>query len=149
MFSHDQILDLIRTKVHHPATARDLAQLLRIPREERQGFKRQLKALASNGLLVLTRGNRFGLPDTMDLIPGRLQAHPGGFGFVVPDVEPSSDTSPTRRSPSAREDIYVSAANLGDAMHGDRVLVRVERRSERGLEGRIIRVVDRAQARVV
>jgi hypothetical protein len=36
----DDLLKLIRERVPHPATARELAQVLRIPREERVGFKR-------------------------------------------------------------------------------------------------------------
>jgi ribonuclease R len=34
-------------------------------------------------------------------------------------------------------------------MHGDRVVVRVERHSERGAEGRIIRILERSQASIV
>ena len=60
-------------------------QLLRVPREERAGFKRQLKALVAAGELLQIRGNRFGLPEKMDLVVGRLTTNPGGFGFVVPE----------------------------------------------------------------
>ena len=34
-------------------------------------------------------------------------------------------------------------------MHGDRVVVRVERHTERGAEGRIIRILERSQASIV
>ena len=85
MHSRDDILNLIRDKVHHPANARELAQLLRVPREERSSFKRQLKALVSEGMLLQIRGNRFGLAEKMDLVVGRLQTNSGGYGFVVPE----------------------------------------------------------------
>ena len=72
-------------------------------------------------------------------VEGRLEVNPAGFGFVVPqDVDPQD-----------RVDIYIAAANIAEAMHGDRVLARVERETPRGLEGRIIRVVRRAQDTVV
>ena len=72
-------------------------------------------------------------------VEGRLEVNPAGFGFVVPqDVDPQD-----------RVDIYIAAANIAEAMHGDRVLARVERETPRGLEGRIIRVVKRAQDTVV
>jgi ribonuclease R len=80
-----QLLQLIRDRVHHPATARELSQILRIPREERPAFKRQLKALVTAGELVQVRGNRFGVRDKMDLVVGKLTTNPGGFGFVVPE----------------------------------------------------------------
>jgi ribonuclease R len=139
MYSRDDVLTLIRDKVHHPATARELSQLLRVPREERTNFKRQLKTLVTDGALLQIRGNRFGLPDKMDLVVGRLHTNPGGFGFVVPE----------NATPGERKDIYIAASNLTEAMHGDRVVARIERQTEKGAEGRIIRIVERSQATIV
>src|SRR5688572_8231397 len=133
------LLQLIRERVHHPATARELAQILRIPREERSSFKRQLKALVAAGELLQVRGNRFGVPDKMDLVVGRLSTNPGGFGFVVPEHAEASE----------RRDIYIAGANLLEAMHGDRVVARVERETAKGLEGRIIRILERGNETVV
>ena len=143
MYSRDDVLRLLTEQVHHPATARELAQLLRVPREERVGFKRQLRTLVADGMLLQIRGNRFGLAEKMDLISGRLQTNAGGFGFVVPDHAQTG--SPLQ----GRRDIYVAAGNLMEAMHGDRVIVRIDRQSERGPEGRIIRILERSQTSVV
>src|SRR4030095_2798170 len=60
-------------------------RMLRVPRNERASFRRQLKALIAAGDLLQVRGNRYGLPEKMDLVVGRLTTNPGGFGFVVPD----------------------------------------------------------------
>ena len=49
MFARDELLRLIKSKVHHPATARELAQLLKVPREERSSFKKQIRAMAASG----------------------------------------------------------------------------------------------------
>ncbi len=139
MFSKEQILKLLREKVTHPATSRELLTSLRIPREAHATFRRHLKALVTSGELVETRGNRVGLPDKMDLVVGRLQTHTAGYGFVIPDT--SEERAP---------DVYVSAANIKEAMHGDRVLVRVERKTvENRLEGRIIRILERGNSTVV
>ena len=139
MHSRDDILRLIKDNVHHPATVRDLAQILHVPREERNSFRRQLKALVADGALLQIRGNRFGVAEKMDLVVGRLQTNPSRFGFVVPDDA----------KPGERQDIYIAASNLTDAMHGDRVVARVERRTEKGLEGRIIRILQRSQETLV
>ena len=155
MHSREEVLTLIRNKVHHPATARDLAQTLRIAREERSTFKRHLKSLVADGALIQMRGNRFGLPEKMDLVVGRLQTNPAGYGFVVPEhaVDGAADAAPARetrgRSQSRSKDIYIAAANLTEAMHGDRVVARIERQSEKGPEGRIIRILERSQSNVV
>ena len=134
------LLHLIRERVPHPASARELAQVLRIPREERQTFKRQLKSLVAGGELLQIRGNRYGLPEKMDLVVGRLQTNPGGFGFVVPEHAAQGEE---------RRDIYIAAYNLTEAMHGDRVVARVERQTAKGLEGRIIRILERSQQTIV
>jgi ribonuclease R len=139
MTSPSDILRLIREHVHHPATARELSQVLRVPREERATFKRHLKTLVSEGELLQIRGNRFGLPEKMDLVVGRLHTNPAGFGFVVPEHAKAGE----------KQDIYIAASNLTEAMHGDRVVARVEHRTERGFEGRIIRILERSQETIV
>ena len=118
-------------------------QVLRTPREERAAFKRQLKSLVSSGDLLQIRGNRFGLPEKMDLIVGRLTTNPGGFGFVVPEHGDPFDAH------GKSGDIYIAATNLIEAMHGDRVVARVERRTEKGAEGRIIKILERSQSSIV
>jgi ribonuclease R len=153
----EDLLIQIRQHVHHPATARDLMRMLRIPRDERVSFRRRLKALVNAGELLKVRGNRYGLPEKMDLVVGRLSTHPGGFGFVVPDQpfdyaqgKPFGGAQgKTVEAAQGRSDIYIAAANLSEAMHGDRVVARVERHTERGAEGRIIRILERRHATIV
>jgi ribonuclease R len=153
----EDLLIQIRQHVHHPATARDLMRMLRIPRDERVSFRRRLKALVNAGELLKVRGNRYGLPAKMDLVVGRLSTHPGGFGFVVPDQpfdyaqgKPFGGAQgKTVEAAQGRSDIYIAAANLSEAMHGDRVVARVERHTERGAEGRIIRILERRHATIV
>src|SRR5215212_4190922 len=112
MLNSEQLLTAIRDRIDHPATARELAQRLKIPSEGRSTLKRLLNNLVEAGHLIQTRGNRFGLPDRMNLVVGRVQTHPRGFGFVIPDRPPEGVAG----------DIYISGANLNQAMHGDRVV---------------------------
>jgi ribonuclease R len=132
VLSREQILAQMRERVHHPAGTRELLQLLKIPREERVAFKRHLKALVSSGELIQIRGERFGLPEKMDLYVGTLETHPAGYGFVIPE------------RPLDGGDIYIAAPHLSEAMNGDRVVARIERIKEGGrVEGRIIRILER------
>jgi ribonuclease R len=140
MLSREQILTLMRDRVHHPAGMLELLQILKVPRDDRTSFKRQVKALVSAGDLIQIRGHRFGLPEKMDLYVGRLQTHPGGYGFVTPErpLEPAGG------------DIYISGTHLNEAMQGDRVVVRIERIKDGGrAEGRIIRILERANEWIV
>jgi ribonuclease R len=135
MLSREQVLALLRERVHHPAGVRELLQLLKVPREDRASFKRHLKTLVASGDLIQIRGQRFGLPEKMDLYVGRLQTHPGGYGFVPPE----------RPLEGGSGDIYIDGPHLGEAMHGDRVVVRIERIRDKGrAEGRVIRILERA-----
>ncbi len=76
MMSRDEILGRMRERVHHPAGTRELFQLLDVDRDERATFRRHLKSLVADGELIQIRGNRFGLPEKMDLHVGRLRDAP-------------------------------------------------------------------------
>ncbi len=140
MIAREQVLALMRERVHHPAGMRELLQVLKIPREERATFKRHLKQLVASGELIQIRGQRFGLPEKMDLYVGRIQTYAGGYGFVTPE----------RPLEGASGDIYIAGPHLGEAMHGDRVVVRIERIKENGrAEGRVIRILERSAEWIV
>ena len=130
----------MRERVHHPAGMRELLQVLKVPKDDRTSFKRHVKSLVASGDLIQIRGDRFGLPEKMDLYVGRLQTHPAGYGFVAPE----------RPLDSGGGDIYISNPHLNEAMHGDRVVVRIERIKEGGrAEGRVIRVLERSNTSLV
>ncbi len=139
MLSDDEILTLMRERVNHPATSKELVHLLAIGRDERAAFKRRVRALVASGALVEIRGQRYGLPDLMNLLVGRVSTNPRGFAFVDPEV-------PSAELPKS---IYIAGSNLNQAMHGDRVVVRLEHQHADRAEGRIVRVLERAAKLVV
>jgi ribonuclease R len=115
-------------------------QLLQVPREERATFRRHLRSLASEGLLVEVRGKRYGIAEKMDLVVGRLQSHAGGYAFVIAE----------RPGAGEQRDLFVAAHHLQEAMHGDRVVARIERvRDGDRPEGRVVKILDRANRIVV
>ena len=132
------VVERIRERVGHPATIRELMRVLAIPSEDRHRFRRRIMQLVEAGELIRIRGNRYGLADRMQLVVGRLLVNPRGFGFVTPE----------HAAESARQDIFVAGVNLHQAMHGDRVAIRLERTGGRS-EGRIVRVLERANHDVV
>jgi ribonuclease R len=131
------VLDLV-SKLGKPVSVRDLVRALSLDPEARRELKAVLRRLIADGTLVKIRGARVGLPDRMNLVVGRLSCSPSGYGFVVPEA---------RREGQA--DLFVAAANIREALHGDRVVARLERHGPKGPEGRIIRVLERANERLV
>ena len=140
MLTAEQILAAIKLKVDHPATVRELVQRLKLSREQRVTLRRRLATLVESGALIKVRGKRYGLPDRMQLVTGRVIVNPRGFGFVTPD-QPVVGLA---------GDLYIAGANLNQAMHGDHVVARVEhQRSEGRAEGRIVRILERATDQLV
>jgi len=133
----DRVLELLAHD-GKPVSVRDLVRRLGLAAEARRELTAILRRLLEDGELVKIRGTRIGLPSRMNLVVGRLTCNPAGFGFVVPE---------SRRP--GQSDVYVASANLKEALHGDRVVARVERTTPKGPEGRIIRVLERGLQRIV
>ena len=75
-----------------------------------------------------------------NLVSGRIVAHRDGYAFLVPDVP----------MPRVEGDLFIGRDGLGDAMHGDRVLARIERRRADGrAEGRVVQIVAREHPTIV
>lgn len=140
MLSHDEILQRIRERVTHPANLQELMRTLDVPPTDRVRFRRQLQALVASGALIETRGKHYGLPELMDLLVGRVSVHPQGFAFVTP----------VQAVEGLVGDLYIAGPLVHEAMHGDRVVARIERHRPDGrAEGRIVRILERAASTVV
>ncbi len=140
-YTHKQIAELIKAKTGKPMLVRELMRQLRLTADDRRELKKVLNDLALSGEIIKTRGNRYGLPEKMDLETGIFQAHPQGYGFVIPEKK-------------GKTDVYISARSKLDAMNGDKVVVRVtppvgKKKTEGKREGMVVRILERAQTRVV
>ncbi len=127
----------ILLQADHPLLFKELMHLLKTSKSNQGELKRRLRKRVKKGEIVRVGGNRYGLPEKMDLVIGRFKGHREGYGFVIPDDPGESD-------------IYIGAKHLNEAMHGDRVGVRIEERKADGKrEGRIIRVLEHARKQLV
>ncbi len=133
--SAEEILRLMEEE-DRPLLIREVLRLLRLPKDQRQRVREIFRDLADEGKIVKIRGNRYGLPIKMNLVVGRVKCHPDGYGFVIPERE-------------GEQDIFVSQRNLKEAMHGDRVVARVESIRKKGREGTVIRILERGLHKVV
>jgi ribonuclease R len=123
-------------KEDRPVLLREILLGLGLAKDQRQEAKKILKSMGEEGKVLRIRGNRYGLPSRMNLVIGRIKCHPDGYGFVIPEKE-------------GEEDIFISPRNLKEAMHGDRVVARVESVRKKGKEGSVIRILERGIRKVV
>lgn len=122
-----------------PLSLSDIAELLHLTTEEDlEALRRRLKAMERDGQAIRNRRNEYGLAKKMDLVRGRVIAHPDGFGFVVPDED------------KEKGDVFLSEQHMRSLMHGDRVLVNIIGLDYRGRrEGTLVEILNRGTQQVV
>lgn len=140
MVTKQELLDFMRETAYKPMTVQELEN--HFGADGAEEFKELIKLLnemENEGEVLRTRTDRYGIPERMNLIRGRLHAHPKGFGFLIPD---------DRDHP----DIYIHLNDMKGAMQNDIILGRVTGRSGPNgakLEGEVVRVVKRANDTIV
>ena len=95
-----------------------------------------LKELIHERKVIRLHKNHYTLAKAASVVSGVVQGHPDGFGFVVPDQK-------------GMEDIYLSRREMRRVMHGDRVLVRPEKKRHGDSQGHVVEVLERGQRRIV
>ncbi len=149
MITEQQILHYVAKQPKHIAGFKQLIHDLGLKGRDRRHLQRLLREMTHRRKLIAIGKERWGLPTTasnQDLVVGRLRMHRDGFGFVIP--EPGS--LPARAQGKLQGDIFIPPPEVGNAMHGDQVLVEMGRiRHDGRAEGRIVRVMEREQETVV
>ena len=149
MLSDSTILKHIARQPKRAAGFKQLVRELGLHGDARGELDGHLEKLVAAGELVQLNSDRYGLPQPAadkNLVVGRLSMHRDGFGFVIPDPSSLSASLKSRLA----GDIFIAPHAIGNAMHGDRVLVDVTAvRPDGRAEGRIVRPVVRAHPTVV
>ena len=152
MLSDSTILKHIARQPKRSAGFKQLVRELGLRGETRSQLDEQLQKLVAAGELVQLNSDRYALPqpaagrNDKNMVVGRLTMHRDGFGFVIPDASSLSASLKTRLA----GDIFIPPHAIGNAMHGDRVLVDIAAiRPDGRAEGRIVRPVVRAHPTVV
>ncbi len=127
----------MREKAYNPLTLEELVVAFSVKDTQVKQFKKQLAELEGQGLVIKTRWHRYGVPERMNLVVGRLQGHAKEFAFVLPEGE-------------GQDDVYISPGATNGAMHNDRVVARLHKQSKGSRpEGEVIRILERYNVTVV
>ncbi|RUO76904.1 ribonuclease R [Idiomarina tyrosinivorans] len=134
--SREAMLELIKSRTKPVSYTEILSHFSLQDERQHIGVKRRLRAMERDGQLVYTKADAYGLPERMQLIKGRLIGHRDGFGFVRPD--------------DGEADIFIPHHQMYSVLHGDRVLVKVAGKDNKGRpEGRIVRVIEPRETEIV
>lgn len=144
----DEVLRFIRSLKTNSFTFRDVVRFLDLDSDDRRSLQHHLDELDSQEIIHRIKRGRYALPSRERLVSGVLSCHKDGYGFVTPDERDFH-----------RQDIFIPARNMEDAIHGDRVLIKVEPKrrpprrgsggrrmqgeEEKRLEGTVVRVLER------
>ena len=131
------VLSYLRDAAPGPMSLEALIAALELDEADQPRLKELVDTLAADGSVVETRG-RYGCPERMNLIVGVVRAHADGFAFIA------------ATGGSGQPDLFVAGKHINGAMHGDRVIGRIEHRRRSGrIEGRVIRILERARTKLV
>ena len=114
---------------------------LRVKGDERTAIETALDRLAARGDLVeLSNGHYVATSRSREFIPGRVNMHRDGYGFLIPD----------RAIPGVSGDLYIGRDKTRGAMNGDRAIGRITHQGAAGrTEAEIVRILRRAHPTVV
>jgi len=140
----DKILGLLKRPNYTPLNAAEFRTQLGLRPSQQRELEQVLARLERTGQIArIKEGDRYALPLTADLVPGRIRMNRAGVGFLQAD----DPKVPTIRIPQDA---------TSTAMHGDHVLVRrdvlprIPRRNERDeATGRVVRVLEPARTQLV
>ena len=119
-----------------PLQPRELADRLQIRSRERRSFDAGLGVLERAGEIVRNRAGALLVARRIKVVAGRVEGHPDGHGFLVPDEGGAS--------------IFLPPHEMRSLMHGDRASVRVSGTDQRGRPlGALVEVLERAKRRIV
>lgn len=136
----EKILLFMKSKEYVPLKFAELAMVLDVPKEDEAELQRLLGELSDEGRIYLTKKKRYVCADSSHgAVSGRLHCNAKGFfGFVVCEDEDEND-------------IFIPGEQLGDAIDGDRVLVKLDKVSSKTKrrEGHIIKMLERGNKIIV
>lgn len=134
--SREFILDVMK-KYGTPIKKNELIKLLRLKKSEEEALTHRLKAMRRDGQILKNRKDVFCIAEKLNCISGKVQGHPDGYGFLIPD-EPEHD------------DVFLNQKEMSKVFHNDRVMVQISGLDRKGkAEGTIVEVLERCNTVLV
>ena len=128
MIEKEDILLFMEKEASKPVALAEIGEYFRIEEGHYDSLREVLETLEDEGRIVRVRKGKYALPERLNMLVGRLQGHPRGYGFVL--VE-------------GGDDVYIPADRMHGAMHNDRVLIKIKSAvlAGKSREGEVVRIL--------
>lgn len=132
----ERLISYFNSDAYVPLKLKELKIVLDVPEEDADEFAHLISQLEQEGKITISkRGSIVPLKSSDNLITGVLNCNASGkFAFAVRENE---------------DDIYISSSDFSNALHGDKVLVKIKGSFRGKPEGSVVKVVERAEHVVV
>ena len=132
----EKILELMKDDDYVPMKAREIAMIMRVPKNEYNEFLEILGELELEFKIQKNRKNRYKIVDKI-YYDGIYRKNQKGFGFIK--VENQED------------EVYITKENSLNALNGDRVLFEIieEKNKVKNAEGKIVKILKHEKDTVV
>ena len=131
-----KILEFMQEDDYVPMRAKEIAMLMRVPKNEYNEFLELIGKLEMELKIQKNRKNRYKVSEKV-YYDGIYKKNQKGFGFV--------------KIEEREEEVYISKENSLNALNGDRVLIEIieEKNKVKKAEGKIVRILKREKDTVV
>ena len=120
-------------------TFEQISSFLDWTEQDKKDYKAILMSWVDSGDLILSKKNRFSLPENLGYVKGIFRIIKNRFAFV--DREDSVE----------KEGIFIPKEEFNNALDGDTVLVELteKKRNDKGAEGRVVKIIERRKNTVI
>ncbi|MGH7769888.1 MAG: ribonuclease R [Candidatus Binatia bacterium] len=133
--TEQKILSFFLSRPRQRLTPAEVSKGIGAARDDLNEVVGGLRNLTREGKIVRLKKNHYALPQAQNCVTGKVHAHPDGYGFLIPDDRD-------------KEDLYLSRREMRRVMHGDRVMVRVDRKRA-GADAHVAQILERGQKRLI
>ena len=132
----ERLVEFFNSPGYVPLKLRELKVVLDVPEEDSEEFVKIINTLESEGKISISKRGRV-VPEAQNknLCAGVLNCNVSGkFGFMIGEDQ---------------EDVYINFRDMGGAIHGDKVRVKIIGSYNGKPEGSVVKVLERTKSTIV
>ena len=140
----NKIIEYINSKEYTKMTAKQIAVIFGIPKEEYKVYEKILNSIEKDGYIYYDDSKRICKVDNVNIFACKYETKSRSFGFGR-IIENDSNIS----SLNDDKDIYISRENSNGSYNNDIVLVKIVARPEgKNKEGKVLKIISRADENI-